>query len=77
MNPWERSIDIIVRTLVSMPCGEVGIGMMSFGGLAFAFDGNKLAALGWLWPGRKLSLGMVRFGTCLSAARVCVWLVRG
>lgn len=32
--------------------------MMTVGGLLFAFDGKKLAALGWLWPDRKLSLGI-------------------
>ena len=77
MNPWERSIDIIVRTLIAMPSGTVGLGMITAGGLWFAFDGNKLAALGWLWPDRRLSLGLIGLGTFLNAARICIWLVRG
>jgi hypothetical protein len=77
MNPWERSIEIMVRTLGAMPSGRMGIGMMALGGVLFAFDENKLAAFGWLWPNRKLSLWMVGGGTYLSAACLFVWLVRG
>jgi hypothetical protein len=77
VNPSERSIEIIVPTLSTTPFGQVGIGMMALGGVLFAFDGNKLATFGWLWPNRKLSLGMVGCGTFLSAPRLFVWLVRG
>jgi hypothetical protein len=77
VSPWERSIEVIVQMLVSMPSGRVGIGMVSLGGLLFAFDGNKLNAIGWLWPNRKVSATIVGVGSFLSAARMWVWFMRG
>jgi hypothetical protein len=77
MNPWERSIDIISQTLIAMPTGGIGVGRMTAGGLLFALEGTNVAAVGWLWPGWRLSMSIVGVGTMLSAARVCVWLVQG
>ena len=62
MNPWERSIDIIVRTLVSMPSGAVGIGMMTWADCRSRSTGTSWPPWAGCGPAGNCRLGWLGAG---------------